>query len=170
MKITLRNTKHLLKLLHFTVAFLFVSLLNAQPSLPERNITVLPTQSLEFGVFYINGAGTIEVDYQGNVNVTGGVISLNTISVTPAIFEIKLCQGRVITLDYDYSVMINGSNGGQLELVIGSTEYGVSGAEFPSKNDCNFITVLRVGGKIIVPANAIPGIYSGSFPLNLTQE
>ncbi|MBT8317628.1 MAG: DUF4402 domain-containing protein [Lutibacter sp.] len=157
-------------MVQLVAVFLFVSVLFAQPALPERGITVLPTQAIDFGIFYVNGAGTIEVDYQGNVTVTGGVISLNTTSVTPAIFEIKLCQGRTITIDYDYSVMINGSNGGQLELVIGPTERGISGDEFPSQNDCNFITVLRVGGKLLVPSNAVPGIYTGSFPMTFTQE
>src|SRR5690606_31655948 len=105
--------------------------------------------------------GTITVDYQGNVSTTGGVISLNTTSVTPAIFEIKLCQGRKVTIDYAYSVFINGSNGGNLELIIGPTERGGDGAEFPVDTNCNFITTLRVGGKLIVPANSLPGFYSG---------
>ncbi len=90
--------------------------------------------------------------------------------MTPAIFEIKLCQGRTITINYDASVMITGSNGGELNLEIGPTERGRAGDEFPSANDCNFITVLRVGGKLIVPANAVPGIYTGSFPMNFVQE
>lgn len=170
MKNTVIYRNNLLKLVQLVAVFLFISALSAQPALPERGITVLPTQAIDFGIFYVNGAGTIEVDYQGNVTVSGGVISLNTTSVTPAIFEIKLCQGRTITIDYDYSVMINGSNGGQLELVIGPTERGVSGDEFPSENDCNFITVLRVGGKLLVPSNAVPGIYTGSFPMTFTQE
>lgn len=170
MRITLINTGLLIKLLPFTAALLVAGFLQAQPTLPQRGITVLPTQPIDFGAFYVNGAGTIEVDFQGNVNVTGGVISLNTTTVTPAIFEIKLCQGRTITINYDASVMITGSNGGELELGIGPTERGIAGDEFPSANDCNFITVLRVGGKLIVPANAVPGIYTGSFPMNFVQE
>ncbi|WP_298363716.1 DUF4402 domain-containing protein [uncultured Lutibacter sp.] len=164
------NSFKLLHLLLFITVYFFTYNLTAQPALPDRQITVLPTQPIDFGVFYVNGAGTIEVDYQGNVTTTGGVISINTTSVTPAIFEIKLCQGRRVTIDYDYSVMINGSNGGQLELVIGPTERGVSGDEFPVDANCNFITVLRAGGKLNVPANAIPGEYTGSFPITFTQE
>lgn len=170
MKIILNTTRHLLKLLPFAIFFLFVTFLQAQPGLPERGITVLPTQAINFGVFCVGGPGTIEVDYQGNVNVTGGVVSINTITVTPAIFEIKLCQGRTITLNYDYSVFLDGSNGGQLELIIGATERGISGDVFPSENNCNFITPLRVGGKLVVPANAVPGVYTGSFPMSFTQE
>lgn len=166
----LRNILPLLKLLQFSMFLLVVSTIIAQPGLPSRNITVLPTQPIDFGVFYVAGAGTIEVDYQGNINVTGGVVSLNTATVTPAIFEIKLCQGRKVAITYDYSVMIKGSNGGNIELVVGPTDRGISGSEFPTDNDCNFITVLRVGGKLIIPANAIPGVYVGNFPMIFTQE
>lgn len=165
-----RNTNKIFQLLFITTVFLFINNTIAQPSLPQRAITVLPTQPIDFGVFYVNGAGTIEVDYQGNVSTTGGVGSVNTATVTPAIFEIKLCQGRKVTIDYDYSVLITGSNGGQLELIIGPTERGADGAEFPVDSNCNFITVLRVGGKLIVPADAVPGVYSGSFPMDFTQK
>ncbi|MGK0413689.1 MAG: hypothetical protein ACJA1B_001897 [Polaribacter sp.] len=166
----LTNILNLLKWLQFSVFLLFISYIVAQPGLPSRNITVLPTQPIDFGVFYVASAGTIEVDYQGNVNVTGGVVSLNTATVTPAIFEIKLCQGRKVAITYDYSVMINGSNGGDIELVVGPTDHGISGSEFPTDNNCNFITALRVGGKLIVSANAIPGLYIGGFSMIFAQE
>lgn len=162
--------KFLQQLFLFATVFVFINPIAAQPGLPPRQITVLPTQPIDFGIFCVLGAGTIEVDYQGNVNVTGGVISLNTSSVTPAIFEIKLCQGRTVRMVYDYSVMLDGSNGGQLELIIGPTERGISGDEFPVNSDCNFITILRVGGKLDVPANAVPGVYIGSFPITFTQN
>lgn len=165
-----RNIYKLLQLILLTAVFLFINSMQAQPSLPSRTITVLPTQPLEFGVFFIRGAGTLEVDFQGNITTTGGIYSLNTIPTTPAVFEIKLCQGRTVTLDYAYSVMLNGSNGGQLELIIGPTEKGVNGAEFAVTTNCDFITTLRVGGKLIVPANAVPGIYIGSFPMTFTQK
>ena len=170
MKIILSTTTPLLKLLQFSILFFFISFLQAQPGLPERGITVLPTQSINFGAFCVGGGGTIEVDYQGNINATGGVISINSASVAPAIFEIKLCQGRTITMAYAYSVFLNGSNGGQLEFIIGPTEHGISGDVFAAENNCNFITTLRVGGKLVVPANAIPGIYTGSFPISFTQK
>ena len=165
-----RKTYRLLQLLLFTTVFLFITTVAAQPGLPEREITVLPTQAIDFGVFVVSGAGTIEVDYQGTVTVTGGIYSVDDTSVIPAIFEIKLCQGRTVTIDYAYSVMIDGGNGGQLELIIGPTERGISGDEFPVDNNCDFITILRAGGKLIVPANAVPGVYTGSFPINFTQQ
>jgi hypothetical protein len=154
----------------FAAAFLFINSGFAQPVLPQRQITVLPTQPIDFGTFTVTEAGTITVDYSGNVTTSGGVFSIDETSVTPAIFEIKLCQGRTVTIDYDYSVQLTGSMGGVFELVIGPTEHGADGAEFPVNNDCNFITVLRVGGTLNVPANPIPGIYIGSFPMTFTQK
>lgn len=167
---TKRNTRWFTWTLLSTVVFLFSGPALAQPSLPQRQLTALPTQPIDFGTFYVNGAGTIEVTYDGTVTTTGGVVSINTTTVTPAIFEIKLCQGRTVTIDYENAVFINGSNGGSLELLIGPTEKGPSGAEFPVNSNCNFITVLRVGGKLIVPANAVRGVYLGSFPMTFTQR
>lgn len=165
----IKNTAQILSLfLCISISFNSI-IISAQPALPSRQITVLPTQPIDFGVFVVNGGGTIEVDYQGNVNDVG-VISVNTTTVTPAIFEIKLCQGRKVTIEYDYSVMLTGSNGGQLELIIGPTERGENGDEFDVDSNCDFITILRVGGTLIVPSNAVPGVYSGSFPITFTQQ
>lgn len=171
MKTGTKNMSNLLKLLLFTAVFLFINTSVAQPGLPQREITVLPTQPIDFGIFYVISDGTITVDYQGTVSTTGGVVSLNTTSVTPAIFEIKLCQGRTVTIDYDLFVFINGSNGGNLKLIIGPTERGISGDEFPVDENCEFITILRVGGTLnVLAANAVPGIYTGSFPMTFTQK
>lgn len=168
----IERDKHRVHRLLLLVIASFLFILNgvAQPMLPQRSITALPTQPIDFGTFCVTGAGSITVDYAGNVITDGGVVSIDQSSVTPAIFEIKLCQGRTVTIAYDYSVQLTGSNTGNLELVIGSTEYGGDGAEFPVSNDCNFITVLRVGGTLVVPANPVTGFYSGSFPITFTQQ
>lgn len=171
MKNIKRNKNQALRLLLLAAAaFLFINSSLAQPGLPQREITVLPTQTIDFGTFFVTGAGSITVDYAGNVTTSGGVISIDQSSVAPAIFEIKLCQGRMVILDYDYSVMMNGANGGQLELVIGPTEHGANGAEFPVNGDCDFITVLRVGGTLEVSANPFTGVYTGMFPITFTQR
>ncbi len=170
MKSKIRNANNLLKLLLFAVVYLHINTFVAQPNLPQHKITVLPSQPINFGTFYVIGAGTIEVDYQGNVNVTGGVISLNTTAVTPAIFDMKFCHGRTAAISYDYSVMLDGSNGEKLELIIGPSERGVRGDEFFVDNNCDIITQLRVGGKLVIPANSVPSAYSGSFPMTFTQN
>jgi hypothetical protein len=171
-----RKVPSLLPFIFLATFFIFSNKIVAQPTLPQRNITVLPTQPLDFGAFCVIGPGTITVDYQGNIFTTGGVISLNTITTTPAIFEIKLCQGRNVTINYDSFVYINGTNGGSLKLNIGPAKRDGIGTilnnldTFPVDNNCNFITVLRVGGTLDVLANAVQGFYSGSFPVTFSQN
>lgn len=159
-----------LKLLLLTAVLCFcINISYAQPDLPQRTITVQPTQAIDFGTFYVISAGTITVDWQGIVSTTGGVVSLSTASVRPAIFEIKLCQGRNVTITYDPTTTINNGTP-YLTLNIGPTEKGDSGSEFPVNNDCNFITTLRVGGTLDVPGGSPAGIYNGSFSMTFTQE
>jgi hypothetical protein len=159
-----------LKLMFLTsILFFCLSALHAQPNLPQRTITVQPTQAIDFGTFYVISAGTITVDWQGIVSTTGGVVSLSVASARPAIFDIKLCQGRNVIITYDPTTTI--TNGvPSLTLNIGPTEKGPSGSSFPVSNDCNFITILRVGGTLDVPGGAPSGIYNGSFPMTFTQQ
>jgi len=158
------------KLLFLTTVFFFcLSVSYAQPDLPQRTITVQPTQSIDFGMFYVVSAGTITVDWQGIVSTTGGVVSISSSTVHPAIFDIKLCQGRNVTITYDPTTTI--TNGApSLTLNIGPTEKGPSGSNFPVSSDCNFITTLRVGGTLDVPSGSPSGIYNGSFSMTFTQE
>ena len=152
-----------------TILFFCLSVSYAQPDLPQRTITVQPTQSIDFGIFYVVSAGTITVDWQGTVSTTGGVVSLSSSTVHPAIFDIKLCQGRKVTITYDPTTTItNGTP--SLTLNVGPTEKGPSGSDFPVNSDCNFITTLRVGGTLDVPSGSASGIYNGSFSMTFTQE
>ncbi len=159
-----------LRLLLLTAIVCFcINVSYAQPDLPQRTITVQPTQAIDFGIFYVVSAGTITVDWQGTVTTTGGVVSLSSATVHPAIFDIKLCQGRNVTITYDPTTTI--TNGApSLTLNVGPTEKGPSGSFFPVSSDCNFITTLRVGGTLDVPSASPSGIYNGSFSMTFTQE
>lgn len=156
------------------IAFLgCITQIHAQPGLPQRTITTTATQVIHFGSFCLTGAGggTVTVGYDGTRSATGDILLL---SITPlaqaAIFEIKLCQGRTVTMTYDPSTTVTGNNGGSFNLDIGPTEKGISGVEFPVNNDCNFITTLRVGGTLTIPAGSLIGTYSGNFSMTFTQE
>lgn len=163
--------KSFLKLLFLTLIFIFcLNVLHAQPALPQRTITVQSTQDIDFGTFFATSAGTITVNWNGTISTTGGVVSFSGLTAHPAIFEVKLCQGRNVTITYNPTTTLTGNNGGSLTLNVGSTEKGISGSEFPVNNDCNFITTLRVGGTLEVSGSSIPGIYSGSFSIDFTQE
>jgi hypothetical protein len=159
-----------LKLLFLTTILYFcVPVAHAQPGLPQRVVTAQPTQAIDFGIFYVLSAGTITVDWQGTVSTTGGVVLLSGATARPAIFDIKLCEGRNVTITYDPTTTL--TNGLQLlTLNIGPTEKGPSGSTFPVNGDCNFITTLRVGGTLDIQAGSPSGIYNGSFSMTFTQE
>lgn len=164
-----RTYQSILKVTFLVFALCFSAVLAAQPALPQRTVTVLPTQELDFGIFYASSAGTITVDWQGTVSTTGGVVSLSNSTVKPAIFDVTLCQGRNVTVTYDPTVTVS-SGVPSLTLNVGPTEKGPSGSTFPINGDCNFITMLRVGGTLVVPGGAVAGVYNGSFSLTFTQE
>ena len=168
---SLKPIKCLLKPLFLALVLCFAGIISAQPDLPQRSITITPTQSINFGTFCVTGSGgTITVDWQGNRSSTGGIIILASSTAQPAIFEIKLCQGRNVIITFDATTSLTGSNGGSLTLDIGPTEKGINGASFPTISDCNFITPLRVGGTLHVPGTAVPGIYTGVFDITFNQE
>ena len=162
-----------LKLLFLTaVLFLCFNSSFAQPVLPPRSLTVTATQSLYFGTICVNGlGGTVTVGYDGSRTKTGNVVLLPNVPVSqPAIFEIKLCQGRNVNISFDAQTTLTGSNGGTLRLDIGPTEKGINGASFNTNNDCNFITPMRVGGTLHIPDLAIQGLYTGTFEITFNQQ
>ena len=65
---------------------------------------------------------------------------------------------------------LTGSNGGSITCNIGPTEKGINGSSFVTNGDCNFITLLRVGGTLQVSGATLPGIYIGSFAITFNQE
>ncbi len=145
----------------------------AQPVLPQRSISVAATQSMHFGSFCLTGTGggTIVLGFDGSRSSTGAIyLSALAPNAQPAIFDIKLCQGRNVAITYTPTTTLTGSNGGTFTLDLGPTERGVSGTWFPVNTDCSFITTVRVGGTLHVPGNSPAGIYDGYFSLTFAQE
>jgi hypothetical protein len=168
--------KRLLSLL-LPALFLFTVSSFSQPGLPSRTVTVHSTQAINFGSFCLvnNGSsgGTVTVDWMGNRTATGQVMLLNSgPAPQAAIFEINLCQGRLVVINYPVSTILSGNNGGSVKLNIGPTEKGLSGSAFQVNSDCSFITQLRVGGTLIIGSNtANPGgDYSGNFSITFNQQ
>lgn len=165
------NRFHMKLLFSIAILFLFIEVSFAQPELPDRNLTIAATQGLYFGKFYDLGAGgTISIDWRGIRTTTGGIIAVTSSIARPALFEIKLCQGRNVTITFAPTTILTGSNGGELTLDIGPTEKGVNGALFAIENNCNFVTMLRVGGTLHIPGNSPPGFFSGSFEISFDQQ
>jgi hypothetical protein len=161
-----------LLLLAVAISYCF-QYMSAQPDLPQRTLTVNATQAIHFGTFCITGGsgGTVTVDYNGIRTSTGDIVLLARAPISqPAIFEIKLCQGRNVIITYNSSTTITGNTGGSLTFNIGPTEKGGYGAYFPTNSDCNYVNILRVGGTLQVPGGALPGSYSGTFDITFNQE
>jgi hypothetical protein len=162
------------KLFFNTIVFFYcVNLSYSQPTLPQRTLTVTATQAFHFGTLCVTGpaGGTVTVGYDGSRTSTGSIALLSMEpTAQPAIFEVKLCQGRNVIITFSPTTILTGSNGGSLMLDIGPTEKGINGALFPTNSDCNFITPLRVGGTLHVSGTAIPGTYTGSFSVTFNQE
>lgn len=159
-------------LLIITVFLLLKSIALAQPVLPPRTITITPTQSMHFGTLCLIGTsgGTVTLGYNGVRTSPDIFLSPITPHAQPAIFEIKLCEGRNVIITYSPTTILTGSNGGSFTLDIGPTERGGSGSSFPVTSDCNFITTLRVGGTLHIPDYSPEGIYTGSFDITFEQE
>ena len=159
--------KPFFKLFFFTF-FFCLNTAYSQPSLPQRTVSATPTQPIDFGIFYVTSAGTITVNWQGIVSTTGGVVVVSSVNARPAIFDIKLCQGRNITLTYNPTTTVT-NGGNSITLTLGDSEKGPSGSTFAVGNNCTFITTLRVGGTLDIPDGTTKGVYTGSFSINFTQ-
>ena len=144
----------------------------AQPALPQRTLIVTPTQAIQFGTFCVSGSGgTVTVGWDGNRTSSGNIVLLSmSPTAQPAIFEIKLCQGRNVNITFAATTSLTGSAGGSTTLEIGPTEKGPNGCSFSTNNDCNFITPLRVGGTLHIPGAISSGTYTGSFNITFSQE
>ena len=171
---TLAIHKRLLFMFFLETAFLFCfSFSFAQSVLPQRSIKIPATQPINFGSFCVTGGegGTITVLTDGSRTSTGNIILLPMAPIAqPAIFEIKLCQGRNVSIKFDTPIINLDCSGGFLSLKIGPTDKGGDGARFITNSDCNIITPLTVGGTLTVPGTAFPGIYSGIFSITLIQQ
>ena len=159
--------------IYLLILGLSTNLLSSQPSLPQRTLTITATQPLHFGTFGLVGSsgGTVTVGFDGTRIASSGIFLASMAPVAqPAIFDIKLCQGRTILITYPNKTYLTGSNGGTMDLEIGPTEKGVNGSTFPVENNCDFITTLRVGGKITIPGASPAGLYTGYIQITFDQQ
>ncbi len=166
--------KNLTIFLFFSLVMsLYKSFAFSQPALPQRFITVSSSQPIHFGTFCVTSSlgGTITVGYDGSRTSTGSIVLLAVAPFAkPAIFEIKICQGRSISINFSPFTTLSGNNGGSLLFEIGPSEIGGNGSIFITNSDCDFITPLRIGGTLHISGFSPPGVYSGNFNITLIQE
>ena len=146
--------------------------LNAQEP-PPRPIRINPTaQTLGFGAFYHGpGGGTVSIDPSGTRSSTGDIVLLGLgYAYSPAVFEVNAHPGTVISILNGPPVTLTGSNGGSLQLSLGSS---IPGPQFGSNVKFNIAIPLSVGGTITVGGSSVanpPGTYNGLFYITLVRE
>jgi hypothetical protein len=165
----------------YFIILIFVTAFNqivaqSGPDLPQRNAVVRATQVLNFGDMTIlsgSSGGTVTVDFNGVRTSTGSVILLNLGNpVQQAIFEVKICPGRMVNVTFPSTTVLSGNNGGTMLLHLGPTSIGGSGSSFISNKGCDDLHFVRVGGTIDVGAMGTnpAGLYSGTFNLTFVQQ
>lgn len=146
------------------------------PDFPQRVATVRSTQALNFGDLTIlsgSSGGTVSVDFNGVRSTTGSVVLLNIGNpVQQAIFEVKICPGRMMNVTFPTTTVLTGSNGGSMLLHLGPTSIGGSGSTFISNKGCDDVHLIRVGGTLDMGAIGTnpAGLYSGTFSLTFVQQ
>ena len=160
-------------LIIINVLFSLTTVSYSQPGYQNRALTISTAQSINFGAFSITGitGGTVTVGWDGSRTATGSIVLLAMApNPQPAIFEIKLCQGKSINLTFPSTAVLTCNNGESLTIDIGPSEKGSNGAFITGTKDCNFVNSLRVGGTLHIKGKALSGTYTGGFYIALNQE
>jgi hypothetical protein len=142
-----------------------------QPPPRPISIYVNPAQGLIFGAFFQGVAGgTVIVYPDGSRAVTGTIMQANLgFPFSPAIFEVEANTGTLVSILNGPDVMLAGSNGGYIQLHIGSAS---TGSPFIVTTTPPGRTQVRIGGTLTIgsPLANPEGSYSGSFSVTFIQE
>lgn len=167
-----RNLSYLLKLSIIAMVVLQSAAVKAQEA-PPRPISIYANAAdgLVFGAFFQGpSGGTVTIHPNGTRTVTGDVGEVNMgYPYTAAIFQVDAAPGTIISILTGPDAVLNGSNGGSMQLSIADTDPDLP---YITTVTPPALTEIRVGGTLTVgPAAANPpGIYSGTFFITFIQE
>jgi len=165
------NRLHVKLFFLLLILYLYTGILAAQTALSPNTFKVVAREPIQFGDFYdLGGGGTITVDWEGTRSTTGDILAIPSSIARPALFKIVLCQEGNVTITHEPTTTLTSSNGEVLVLDIGPTEKGLNGAQFTLTNNCNFKTIIRVGGTLHIPENSRTDIFTGSFEIYFNQQ
>ena len=151
--------------------FLMIRLpLFSQPY-PPFPLQVFTISDINFGAFTqgISG-GTVIISPDGSRTTTGDIQQLGFgIPFYPAIFDIEVIPGTIISMIFGPDAVLTGSNGGTLTMHVGGSDPHspfITTINLPGK------TEVRVGGTLIIgnPNANPPGAYSGIFSVTFNQQ
>ena len=138
---------------------------------PPFPMQVFTLSDINFGTFTqgISG-GTVIISPDGSRTTTGDIQQMGFgIQFYPAIFEIEVIPGTIISMIFGPDAVLTGSNGGTLILHVGGSDPQspfITTINLPGK------TEVRVGGTLIIgnPNANPPGAYSGIFSVTFNQQ
>lgn len=161
----------IIKLAALLLCFNCLSAHAQQPPPRPISIYVNPAQGLIFGAFFqgVSG-GTVIVYPDGSRSVTGTIMQANLgFPFSPAIFEVEANPGTLVSILNGPDVMLAGSNGGYIQLEIGTSS---TGSPFIVTTTPPGRTQVRIGGTLTIgsPLANPEGSYSGTFSVTFIQE
>jgi len=134
-------------------------------------VTAYTMQAMSFGTFSRGSTGgSIIISPSGTRSVTGGAVALSTgIAFYPAIFDIDVLYGSIVSITNGPDVTLTGSNGGSMSMHVGGSN---PGSPFITTVNQPFRTHVSIGGTLTVGTllSNPPGMYSGSFYVTFNLE
>ncbi len=155
------------------VIMLFVINLYGQtPSVAPKNMKVYALQDLSFGCFCItnNSGGTVVISPHG-IRTCNGVACMPSSYGAPAIFNVKLVQGRIVHLVFPASATLFRVGGvGSMTITDFTSdkpgESFITTASHPFMNSISVGATLNVGSMAENPS----GNYRGDFLVTFARE
>jgi len=152
--------------------FYFARLYAQIPFPPPNQLQVYTAQELAFGSIFIRASGgTVTITPEGNRTVTGTIIALASSPSTPAVFDVRLAQGRMVHILFPGSASITRIGGGESMTVNGFTSDKESNS-FVTTATHPFVNPVKLGATMHVGniAENPPGDYAGCFTVTFVQE
>ena len=133
----------------------------------DRPVAIAKLRDLDFGTLIAGtAAGVVEVNPNNAArSVTGGTILAGG-TVETAIFRVTAAPNTVVQITRNALPVLTHSLGGATMNVVLLTINGTTSA-IPSGTG---VFDIRIGGRLSVAANQLPGAYSGTFEINANYQ
>ncbi len=136
------------------------------PPIPIQ-VQVDTNKNLNFGTFTTgNAGGTVIVDWEGRRTSTGDITLLNIEQGSAALFTVTANPGTIIQIQPQSSIILTGTNGGDLTFNIDSYSTGSSFITSTYSESVFVGGTLDVGNSTANP----PGQYTGNFTVTFIQQ
>jgi hypothetical protein len=170
---SIKHIRHIIVVLLIGLATSGYSQTHPTDSIPPDPgaLSVYNVQNLSFGAFSHGSAGgSVSISATGDRSVLGTVTPLNLgFAYYQSIFEIEAPEGSIISILNGPDAVLTGSNGGSMNLTIGTSSRGSMFLNtVPSPNR----VPIHIGGTLTVGniSNNPPGTYTGTFFITFNQE